>query len=93
MKWFSSYLFNRKQFIEYEKRNIKIDFLDIICGVPQGLIFWTLVFIISVSQICFSYKHMTDDTNIFCSDRNIKNLFQNAYDELCEFNKISEWSH
>ena len=34
---------------------------------------------------------MTDDTNIFCSDRNIKNLFQKAKDELSEFNKISEW--
>ena len=30
---------------------------------------------------------MTDDTNIFCSDRNIKNLFQKAKDEL---KKISE---
>ena len=31
---------------------------------------------------------MTDDTNIFCSDRNIKNLFEKAKDEL---QKISEW--
>ena len=34
---------------------------------------------------------MTDDTNIFCSDGNIKNLFQKAKDELSEFNKISKW--
>ena len=31
---------------------------------------------------------MTDVTNIFCSDKNIKNLFQKANDEL---QKISEW--
>ena len=29
--------------------------------------------------------------NIFYSDRNIKNLFQKAKDELSKFNKISEW--
>ena len=34
---------------------------------------------------------MTDDTNIFCSDRSIKNLFQKTKDELSGFNKISEW--
>ena len=33
---------------------------------------------------------MTDDTNIFCSDRNIKNLFQIAKDELSAFNKTSK---
>ena len=31
---------------------------------------------------------MTDDANIFCSDRNIKYLFQKAKDKL---QKISEW--
>ena len=30
---------------------------------------------------------MTDDTNIFCSERNIKNLFKKAKDKL---QKISE---
>ena len=34
---------------------------------------------------------MTDDTNRFYSDRNIKNLLQKAKDQLSEFNKISEW--
>ena len=33
---------------------------------------------------------MTDDINIFCSDRTIDNLFQKAKDEL---QKISEWFH
>ena len=33
---------------------------------------------------------MTNDTNIFLSDRDIKDLFQKAKDELSEFNKISE---
>ena len=33
---------------------------------------------------------MTDDTNIFCSDRNIKDLIQKAKDELSAFIKISK---
>ena len=54
--------------------------------------FWVL-FILSFLclKLASVYKHMTDDTNIFCSDRNIKNLFQKAKDELSEFNKISKW--
>ena len=34
---------------------------------------------------------MTVDTNIFCTEGNIKNLFQKAKDELSEFNKIYKW--
>ena len=34
LKWFSSYLSNRKQFIQAGA--IKTSSLDIICGVPQG---------------------------------------------------------
>ena len=54
--------------------------------------FWVICFL---SFLCLKlasvYKHMTDDTNRFYSDRNIKNLLQKAKDQLSEFNKISEW--
>ena len=88
-----SYLSNRKQFIEYDKRNKKVDFLDITCEVAQVSILGPLLFTIYISDLhCVSNKlqfiNITDDTNIFCSNRNIKNLFQNAKDEL---KKISEW--
>ena len=35
---------NREQFVEYDKRNIKTDFLDIICGVPEGSILGSFAF-------------------------------------------------
>ena len=93
MECFSSYLSNRKQFIEYDKRNIKTDFLDITCGDPHVRFDFRILCFLSFLclKLASVYKHMTDDTNIFCSDRNIKNLFQKAKDELSEFNKISEW--
>ena len=57
-----------------------------------GFDFWVLCFL---SFLCLElasvYKHMTVDINIFCTDGNIKNLFQKAKDELSEFNKISKW--
>ena len=54
--------------------------------------FWVL-FILSFLclKLASVYKHMTDDTNIFCADRNIKNLLQKVKYEVSEFNKISEW--
>ena len=44
LTWFLRYLSNRKQFIKYDERNIKTDFLDITCGVPKGLIFGSFPF-------------------------------------------------
>ena len=78
------------QFIEYDKRNITTDFLDITRGVPQGSIFGCFLLFLCL-KLASIYNHMTDDTNIFCSDRKIKNLFQKVKYELSEFNKISEW--
>ena len=53
--------------------------------------FWVQCFL---SFLCLKlasvYKHVTDDTNIFCSDRKIKDLIQKAKNELSAFNKISK---
>ena len=50
LKWLSSYLSNRKQFIQAGA--IKTSSLDIICGVPQGSILGSLLFIIYVNDLC-----------------------------------------
>ena len=79
LKWFDSYLSNRKQYIEYCK--ISTDLLDIKCGIPQGSILGPLLFIIYVNNL---YKVSTllepvmfaDNTNLFLSHKNIKNYLK-----------------
>ena len=41
LKWFDSYLTNRLQHVTYN--NIKSDKEKEKCGMPQGLIFWTII--------------------------------------------------
>ena len=77
-KWFSSYLSNRKQFIE--EGAIKTSSLDNICGVPQGSILEPILFIIYVNDLCSVFKVFepiifADDTNLFFSHKSIKEPF------------------
>ena len=49
LKWFESYLSNRKQYIS--SQDISKNCLDIICGVPQVSILGPLLFLIYVNSI------------------------------------------
>ena len=91
LKWFSSYLSNRKQFIQAGA--MKTSSLDIICGVPQGSILGPLPFIIYVNDLCniskiFEPIIFADDTNLFFSRKRIKQLFHIANLEL---SKVFRW--
>ena len=87
LNWFKNYLSNRTQFIEYNNNGDKTELLDIKCGVPQGSILGPLLFLIYVNDFSQASTILepimfADDTNLFCSDKSITNLFQKVNTEL-----------
>ena len=89
LKWFRSYLSNRKQLILYD--DFKTEMKIVKCGVPQGSILGPLLFLIFVNDLSNSTKVLdpvvfTNDTNLFCSNNNIRTLFEIANQELSQIN-------
>ena len=67
LRWFMSYLTNRKQFLNYDDTDSEL--MDIIVGVPQGSILGPLIFLIYVNDACRSsnalkFIHFADDTTL-----------------------------
>ena len=74
LKWFHSYLSNRKQYIEFQNddKKEKTNSLTIKCGVPQGSILGPLLFIVYVNNLYRASNILkpimfANDTNLFCS--------------------------
>ena len=95
LKWFHSYLFNRKQYIEFhnDDKKEKTNSLTIKCGVPYRSMLRPLLFIVYVNDLfrasnILKLIILADDTNLFCSRKHSKNLFQTANIEL---KKIAIW--
>ena len=91
LRWFESYLSNRKQFITYGDKQTNIETIS--CGVPQGSILGPFLFLILVNDLHKETKYLdpiifADDTNLFCSHKNIKTLFQIVNSEL---KLVTEW--
>ena len=85
-----NYLSRRKQYIE-NTNDIKY-LLEIDCGVPHGSILGPLLFLIYVNNFYLASKFknfmFADDTNLFISDENIGELFQQINNEL---KSVSTW--
>ena len=76
-KWLQNYLANRKQYVVIN--DDCSDLLDMTCGVPQGSVLGPILFIIYINDICnvsdvVKCVLFADDTNIFCSERNLTDL-------------------
>ena len=74
LKWFHSYLYNRKQYIEFQndRKKEKTNPLTIKCRVPQESILGPLLFIVYVNDLYGASNILklimfADDTNLFCS--------------------------
>ena len=91
LKWLQCYLENRKQGVPYDLTCSPFE--SISCGVPQGSILGPLLFLVYINDIFLSskilnYTIFADDTNVFFSDSNLKNIFYYVNAELIYLN---EW--
>lgn len=97
-KWINNYLGNRHQYVQIH--NNKPDLLQVACGLPQGSVLGPKLFILYINDICNVSKFLNfvlfaDDTNLFCSGKNLERLLDTVEMEIdilkCWFsiNKLS----
>ena len=67
MKWFCSYLTNRKQCCKVNGKISNIE--SITCGVPQGSCLGPLLFIIYINDLHLQMKHC--DVNMYADDTSL----------------------
>ena len=87
LKWLTSYLNNRKQYVKLNGSQSKHG--NICCGVPQGSILFT-IYINDMHQTVTSSKmhHFAYDTNLLFSNKNNK-LMAKILNQ--EFKSVFEW--
>ena len=91
LQWFTSYLTNRQQYVAMS--GIEFSKQTIVCGIPQGSFLGLLLFHLYINDISNSSKKLSfrifaDDTNIFASSPNSKDLKTLINLELP---KVKEW--
>jgi hypothetical protein len=100
LQWFSSYLLDRRQFVEIDGYQSKSDLIK--TGVPQGSILGPLLFIIYINDIIhssslFNFIMYADDTTLVTSitPEMISNMGLNTIGRMIniELNKLMDWIH
>ena len=91
LKWFESYLTDRKQFVYFN--GVSSDTLSISCGVPQGSVLGPLLFLLyindlpNISSKLYFYL-FADDTNIYYESKNLVEIEKTVNAEL---KLLSQW--
>ena len=89
--WLSSYLSDRSQFVNLDE--INSDIYKLVCGAPQRSILGPKLFILYINDLCkvsniVKFILFADDTNIYSSGFDLKELCVNINKEL---EKLNEW--
>lgn len=90
LKWFSSYLNDRKQFVQLGKSKSSLQ--DVMFGVPQGSILGPILFLLFFNDLPKSTLLYTllfcDDTTLLASGPDLPTLIDFVNNEL---KKVSQW--
>ena len=97
-KWIGSYLMNRHQYVNINGTNS--DYMNVLCGVPQGSILGPILFILYINDMCNVSTLLkpilfADDTNLFYSGKDIKELCSVVsieLDKLCTWFQVNKLS-
>jgi hypothetical protein len=91
LKWFSSYLSDRKQYVVYN--GVCSDMKSIECGVPQGSVLGPLLFILYINDLCYQSDVLknvlfADDANFLIKGKKMETI---VHILNLEIRRLSDW--